>query len=66
MLNEMDLVTLDAETVNGLAAGFRGDLITPADAGYEEARCIYNAMIDKRPLLIARCENVADVIAVVR
>ena len=34
MLNEMDLVTLDAETVNGLAAGFRGDLITPADAGY--------------------------------
>jgi len=65
MLNEMGLVTLDAETVNGLAAGFRGDLITPADAGYEEARCIYNAMIDKRPLLIARCENVADVIAAV-
>mgnify|MGYP001204865746 FL=1 len=65
MLNAMGLVTLDAETVNGLAAGFRGDLNTPADAGYEEARCIYNAMIDKRPLLIARCENVADVIAAV-
>ena len=65
MLNEMETTQLDVETVNGLAAGFRGDLITRADPAYDEARTIYNAMIDKQPLLIARCENVADVIAAV-
>jgi FAD/FMN-containing dehydrogenase len=44
-------------------ASFRGQLIRPADAGYDEARRIYNAMIDKRPWLIAKCANVADVIS---
>jgi FAD/FMN-containing dehydrogenase len=46
-------------------ASFRGELLTPADAGYDEARKLYNAMIDKRPLLIARCTDVADVITAV-
>ena len=32
-----------------LAAALRGELITPADPGYDEARAVYNAMIDKRP-----------------
>lgn len=41
----------------------RGSLIQPEDAGYDEARKVYNAMIDKRPRLIARCTDVADVIA---
>jgi hypothetical protein len=44
----------------------RGDLIDPAHAGYDEARALYNAMIDKRPALIGRCIDVADVIACVR
>jgi hypothetical protein len=44
---------------------FRGELITPADPGYDEARQLYNGMIDKRPRLIARCADVADVIAAV-
>ena len=35
-------------------SGFRGELIGPEDAGYEGARSVYNAMIDKRPGLIAR------------
>ena len=47
------------------AAQFRGELIKPIDAGYEEARALYNAMIDKKPALIARVADVADVIAAV-
>jgi FAD/FMN-containing dehydrogenase len=49
-----------------LAAALRGDLIRPDDAGYDQARSVYNAMIDKRPAAIARCRDVADVIACVR
>ena len=44
---------------------FRGRLIRPADADYDSARALYNGMIDKRPALIARCADVADVIAAV-
>src|SRR5208337_4425951 len=43
----------------------RGMLIKRGDAGYEDARKLYNGMIDKRPLLIARCVDVADVITAV-
>ena len=49
-----------------LAAALRGDLIVPADARYDEARAVYNAMIDRRPAAVARCRDVADVIACVR
>ena len=49
-----------------LRSSFRGKLIQPADAAYESARRVYNGMIDKRPRLIARCVDVADVIAAVR
>jgi hypothetical protein len=44
---------------------FRGALIWRSHPEYEEARKLYNAMIDKRPLLIARCADVADVIVAV-
>jgi FAD/FMN-containing dehydrogenase len=50
---------------SGFADGFRGDVLSPADAGYEEARRLYNGMIDRRPALIARCVDVADVIGAV-
>jgi hypothetical protein len=43
----------------------RGPIIEPNDEGYDEARALYNGMIDKRPRLIARCADVADVIAAV-
>ena len=48
-----------------LRAAFRGALMTPADDGYDEARKVYNGMIQRRPALIARCTDVADVIAIV-
>jgi FAD/FMN-containing dehydrogenase len=49
-----------------LAASLRGSLVTPEDPGYNAARAVYNAMIDKRPAAVARCRDVADVIACVR
>jgi FAD/FMN-containing dehydrogenase len=57
--------TLDADAVQALATAMRGPVIQPGDPSYEEARELYNAMIDKRPALIAQCVNVADVIAAV-
>jgi FAD/FMN-containing dehydrogenase len=45
--------------------GFEGELIGPADGNYEEARQVYNAMIDRRPALVARCANPDDVAKVV-
>lgn len=44
MLNEMDTMQLDVETLNGLAAGFRGDVITRTDPTYDEARRIYSPL----------------------
>ncbi|MCW3054413.1 MAG: linked oxidase, N-terminal [Chthonomonadales bacterium] len=51
--------------ISAFRAQLRGELIQPEDALYEEARKVYNAMIDKRPAFIARCVDVADVIAAV-
>ena len=53
---------LNDATVEEFKASLRGELIQRGDGGYEEARKLYNAMIDKRPLLIARCADAADVI----
>lgn len=45
---------------------FGGALIEPGDPSYDEARAVFNGMIDRRPVLLARCTNAADVIAAVR
>src|SRR6267143_4197262 len=45
---------------------FRGELLLPEDADYEEARKLFNGMIDRHPAVIARCADVADVIEAVR
>ncbi len=47
-------------------ASIRGQLLAPGEAGYEEARQVWNGMIDKRPALIARCRGVADVMQAVQ
>ncbi|MEO6957722.1 MAG: FAD-binding oxidoreductase [Antricoccus sp.] len=49
-----------------LAALTRGRVILPADADYDQARAVYNAMIDRHPAAVLRCRDVADVIAGVR
>ncbi|RUX33707.1 FAD-binding oxidoreductase [Mesorhizobium sp. M2A.F.Ca.ET.042.01.1.1] len=49
-----------------LRESLRGEVILRDDAGYDEARKVYNGMIEKRPLLIARCADVADVITAVK
>ena len=57
---------ISAEEIEQLCAAVRGAVITPDDPGYDEARTVYNAMIDKRPALIVQCVDVADVIAGVK
>ena len=49
-----------------LRESLKGPVIGPNDEGYDEARSIWNAMIDRRPTSIARCTGVADVVAAVR
>src|SRR5688572_32888869 len=53
------------ETIAAFQQNLRGRLIQPSDTDYDAARALYNGMIDKRPCLIARCADVADVIAAV-
>ncbi|MEQ1824264.1 MAG: FAD-binding oxidoreductase [Fimbriimonadaceae bacterium] len=48
--------------IQTFATSIRGGVITPADPRYDEVRALYNAMIDKRPALIARCTDAGDVI----
>jgi FAD/FMN-containing dehydrogenase len=59
-------VVLTPAVIDTFRAELRGKLLTPADVDYETARRIWNAMIDKRPALIARCEGAADVGRAVR
>jgi hypothetical protein len=54
------------EPTNAQIDGFRGTLISPADADYDSARAIWNGAIDRRPRLVARCIGPADVVAAVR
>jgi len=56
---------MPAPSLDQLKSAFRGELIQPTDPNYHSARKVYNGMIDKHPQLIARCVDVADVIAAV-
>jgi FAD/FMN-containing dehydrogenase len=53
---------INEHSINELRANVRGGVIEPQDNGYAEACEVYNAMIHKKPRLIARCADVADVI----
>jgi FAD/FMN-containing dehydrogenase len=52
----------NGQSIKELKANLRGGAIEPDDKGYDDARRVYNAMIHKKPRLIAQCANVADVI----
>jgi FAD/FMN-containing dehydrogenase len=53
------------QTINQFQTSLRGKLIQPNDSEYDSARKVYNGMFDKRPAMIVRCSDVADVIAAV-
>ena len=55
-------VILGEATVQELREGVRGEVIQPGDPGYEDARLIWNGMIDRHPALIVRCAGVSDVL----
>ena|SRR6186713_2374210 len=58
-------MTVQAESIESLRTAVRGNVITPADAGFDDARRVWNAIIDRRPAAIVRCRAAADVIATV-
>ena len=58
-------VDLDDATIEAFRASLRGTLLRPGDSNYDTARQVFNAMIDRRPALIAQCAGVTDVIAAV-
>ncbi len=59
----MTTQTLSFDT---LQAGIRGSVLTPDDDGFDAARSVYNAMIDRHPAVIVRARDAADVMAAIR
>ena len=57
------MTTMTRPTVETLREQAHGEVITAADVGYEEARKVYNAMIDKKPAVVIRAVDVGDVMA---
>jgi FAD/FMN-containing dehydrogenase len=57
---------LTQATLDELRGNLRGEIVRPGDESYEEARKVWNGMIDRRPALIVRCSGAADVVAAVR
>ena len=56
---------IDDALVREFAGRFRGEVVLPESPSYDEARRVFNGMVDKRPALIARCTGVADVMAAI-
>jgi FAD/FMN-containing dehydrogenase len=55
-------IEIDSKHVDALRAALRGTLLTAADAAYNDSRSIWNAMIDRKPALIARCVGASDIV----
>src|SRR5436309_4718156 len=54
--------TLNPEATQAFQEGLRGPVLRPGDPGYDDARSIWNALIDRRPALIVQCSGAADVV----
>lgn len=63
---DRDVRQLHASAISALATTLSGGVLTAGDAGYDEARRVWNGTVDRRPALIARCQSAADVQAAVR
>lgn len=61
-----DMIELEGKTIDDLKHRLRGILLRSGEPGYDEARKVYNGMINRRPALIARCTGAGDVIACVQ
>ena len=59
-------IELSQSTIDALKTRLRGPLLLPGDSGYDDSRTVWNAMIDRRPALVARCLGTADVTACVQ
>ncbi|MDW5562385.1 MAG: FAD-binding oxidoreductase [Methanomassiliicoccus sp.] len=59
-------IVIDASSLDDLVRRIRGEVIFANDPGYEEARQVWNAMIDRQPAVIVRCADADDVIACVQ
>jgi FAD/FMN-containing dehydrogenase len=59
-------IELKPDTLGGLKMKLRGPVLVPGEAGYEESRTVWNAMIDRKPAAVVRCLGTADVIACVQ
>lgn len=59
-------LSLDEATIQDFQTSLRGQVILPGDADYDDARKVWNGMIERRPALIARCAGVADVSKAIR
>lgn len=66
MAGATEFSPVGALDIAGLRDGFRGELLSPQDSGYEDARRVWNGSITRFPALIARCAGVADIIAAVK
>ncbi|WP_295953874.1 FAD-binding oxidoreductase [Rhodoferax sp.] len=59
-------VAIDAAALEALKSSLRGLLLCPGDEGFDAARTVWNAMVDRRPALVVRCVGVADILQAVR
>jgi FAD/FMN-containing dehydrogenase len=62
MTSQLTDVTLDEDAVQGLVQAVRGAVMRPGDPGYDDARFIWNGLIDRSPALIVQCTGAADVV----
>ena len=65
-LSEGTVARTAADSLGDLRSNFRGELLTSVDPAYDQARKLWNGMIDKRPAAIARCASTADVISAIK